>query len=124
MLWYIFGFANFPAFLYIYRRAGWSQSFPLKIFFSCSLGGGGGRSFSVPCCASWWPKLPESHLKNSAVTFSLKSQYLGRTPTGACNDAPFSEGFLEGFSRLLSRRFSEGFLEGALQWGFSGKKGS
>ena len=30
---------------------------------------------------------------------------VGRTPTGACNNAPFSEGFLEGFSRLLSRRF-------------------
>ena len=29
---------------------------------------------------------------------------LGRTPTGACNYAPFSEGFLKGFSRLLSRR--------------------
>ena len=33
---------------HIYRRGGWSQSFPLKIFFSCSLGGGG-RYFSVPC---------------------------------------------------------------------------
>ena len=30
------------------RRVGWNQSFPLKIFFSCSLGGGG-RYFSVPC---------------------------------------------------------------------------
>ena len=28
-----------------------------------------------------------------------------RIPTGACNYAPFSEGFLEGFSRLHSRRF-------------------
>ena len=28
-----------------YRRVGWSESFPLKIFFSCSLGGGG-RYFS------------------------------------------------------------------------------
>ena len=27
-----------------------ARSFPLKIFFSCSLGGGGGgRYFSVPC---------------------------------------------------------------------------
>ena len=32
---------------HIYRRGGWSQSLPLKIFFSCSLGGGG-RYFSVP----------------------------------------------------------------------------
>ena len=30
---------------------------------------------------------------------------IGRTPTGARNNAPFSEGFLEGFLRLLSRRF-------------------
>ena len=30
---------------HIYRGVGWSQSFPLKSFFSCSLGGG--RSFSV-----------------------------------------------------------------------------
>ena len=29
----------------------------------------------------------------------------GRTPAGACNNAPFSEGFLVGFSRLLSIRF-------------------
>ena len=37
---------------HIYRKAGWSQSSPLKIFFSCSLGGGGGgggRHFSVLC---------------------------------------------------------------------------
>ena len=34
-----------------------------------------------------------------------KNPLLGRTPTGACNNAPFSEGFFEGFSRLLSRRF-------------------
>ena len=32
---------------HIYRRAGWSQSFTLKIFVSFSLGGGGG-CFSVP----------------------------------------------------------------------------
>ena len=30
------------------RRVGWSQSFALKISFSCSLGGGGSY-FSVPC---------------------------------------------------------------------------
>ena len=36
----------FPAFPY-YRRVAWSQSFPLKVFFSCCLGGG--RYFSVPC---------------------------------------------------------------------------
>ena len=35
---------------HINRRGGWSQSSPLKILFSCSLGGGGGgRYFSVPC---------------------------------------------------------------------------
>ena len=34
---------------HIYRRGGWSHSLPLKIFFVCSLGGGGGgRYFSVP----------------------------------------------------------------------------
>ena len=33
---------------HIYRRGGWSQSLPLKIFYSCSLGGGGGRYLSVP----------------------------------------------------------------------------
>ena len=32
---------------HVYRRGGWSQTLPLKIFFSCSLGGGG-RYFSVP----------------------------------------------------------------------------
>ena len=37
----------FPAFPYL-PEGGWSQSFPLKIFFSCSLGGGG-RYFSAPC---------------------------------------------------------------------------
>ena len=26
---------------HIYRRVGWSQSSPLKIFFACSLSGGG-----------------------------------------------------------------------------------
>ena len=31
----------------MYRRGGWSQSLRLKIFVSCSLGGGG-RYFSVP----------------------------------------------------------------------------
>ena len=36
---------------HIYRTGGWSQSFTLKIFFSCSLGGGG-RYFSVPCQGS------------------------------------------------------------------------
>ena len=41
-LWVKLVFHHFP----IYRRDGWSQSFPLKIFFSCSLGG---RSFSAPC---------------------------------------------------------------------------
>ena len=34
--------------VHIYCRVGWSQSFPLKIFFSCSLGGGG-RYFSAAC---------------------------------------------------------------------------
>ena len=35
---------------HVYRRGGWHQSFTLKIFFSCSLGGGGGgRYFSVLC---------------------------------------------------------------------------
>ena len=39
-----YGFASFTAFPYL-----WSESAPLKIFFSCSLGGGGGgRYFSVP----------------------------------------------------------------------------
>ena len=33
---------------HIYRKGGWGQSSPLKIFFSCSLGGGG-RYFSVLC---------------------------------------------------------------------------
>ena len=41
-------FLVFTAFPYIYRRGGWRQSLPLKNFFSCSLGGGGGRYFSVP----------------------------------------------------------------------------
>ena len=40
----VFFFQNF----HTYRRGGWNQSFTLKIFFSCSLGGGG-RYFSVPC---------------------------------------------------------------------------
>ena len=35
----------------------------------------------------------------------IKERKIGRTLTGACNNAPFSEGFLEAFSRLLSRRF-------------------
>ena len=45
-----YGRYGFPVFLqhfHIYRRGGRSQSLPLKIFFSCSLGGGGGY-FSVP----------------------------------------------------------------------------
>ena len=44
------GLVLFFQHFHIYRRGGWRQSFPLKIFFSCSLGGGGGgRCFSVPC---------------------------------------------------------------------------
>ena len=43
-----YGFCWVFQHFHIYRRGGWSQSFPLKIFFSCSLGGGG-RYFSVPC---------------------------------------------------------------------------
>ena len=43
------GLLVFLQHFHIYRRGGWSQSFTLKIFFSCSLGGGGGRYFSVPC---------------------------------------------------------------------------
>ena len=45
-----YGFASFPAFPYLYRRGGWSQSFPVKSLFSCSLGGG--RYFSVPCISA------------------------------------------------------------------------
>ena len=40
--------SHFLQHFHVYRRGGWSQSLPLKIFFSCSLGGGGGRYFSVP----------------------------------------------------------------------------
>ena len=43
-----YGFASFSKHFHIYRRGGWSQSFTLKIFFSCSLGAGG-RYFSAPC---------------------------------------------------------------------------
>ena len=43
-----YGFASFLQHFHIYRRVAWSQSFPLKIFFSLCLGGGG-RYFSVPC---------------------------------------------------------------------------
>ena len=42
-----YGFASFLLHFHIYRRGGWSESLPLKILFSCSLGGGG-RYFSVP----------------------------------------------------------------------------
>ena len=42
--------------------------------------------------------------------------FLGRTPTRACNNAPFSEGFLEGFSSL--RRV----LKGVLQWVLMGRR--
>ena len=42
-------FASSSKIFHIYRRAGWSQSVTLKIFFSCSVGGVG-RYFSVP----WW----------------------------------------------------------------------
>ena len=45
-----FLFQNF----HVYCRGGWSQSFPLKIFFSCSLGGRG-RCFSVPWTRSQCP---------------------------------------------------------------------
>ena len=40
-----YGFPSFLQHVHIYRRGGWSQSLPLKIFFSCFLGGGG-RYFS------------------------------------------------------------------------------
>ena len=46
-----YGFAGFFQHFHIYRRGGWSESVPLKIFISCSLGGGG-RWFSVPCQGS------------------------------------------------------------------------
>ena len=43
-----YGFASFFQNFHIYRRGGWSQTSPLKIFFFCCLGGGG-RYFSAPC---------------------------------------------------------------------------
>ena len=43
-----YGFPSFCSIVHMYRRGGWSQSLPLKIFFSCPLGGGGSRYFSVP----------------------------------------------------------------------------
>ena len=52
-----YGFASFSSFFqhfHIHRRGGWNQSFTPKIFFSCSLGGGG-RYFSVPCSPPPFP---------------------------------------------------------------------
>ena len=47
----------------------------------------------------------------------------GCTPRGSYDHTLFLEGFLEVFSRLLSRRLSGGFLEG-LAMGFRERKGS
>ena len=58
----------------------------------------------------------------TSLLFECFPFFLGRTPTGACNNAPFSEGLSEGFSRLLSRRLQEGFLEGVLQWALMGRR--
>ena len=49
---------------HIDRRGGWSQSFPLKIFFSCCLGGGGGGGGGGLC-------LSDSCLFSDACTGAL-----------------------------------------------------
>ena len=56
---------------------------------------------------------------------AIKSVFLGRsTPTGACNHAPFSEGFL---TRVLETAFEKVLrrvLGRCLAVGFNGKEGS
>ena len=47
-----YGFSSFFQHFRIYRRGGWSQGFPLKSFFSCSLGGGGRYFFEPLFCGS------------------------------------------------------------------------
>ena len=48
-----YGFASFFLQFHKYCRGGWNQSFTLKDFFPCSLGGGG-RYLSAPCGTSYF----------------------------------------------------------------------
>ena len=80
-----YGFASFFQHFHIYRRVGWSQSFPLKIFFSCSLGGGG-RHFSVPwfwCGKVLWAGLSRRHVRraNFARFFFLTYEFFRTSST-------------------------------------------
>ena len=55
--------------------------------------------------------------------FSTLRSSIGRAPRGSCNNAPFSEGFLEGFSTLLFEKVLRRVLR-CLPVGFNEKKGS
>ena len=74
---------------------------PSKSAMFCGANGTAHRdSFRMHLSIKFGKEIPSRNLCEKGSVLLI-----GRTPAGACNNAPFSEGFLEGFSRLLSRRF-------------------
>ena len=79
------------------------------------------KSLAIAIVRFWCAKVPTVPLEQMFFCFNAVS--LGRTPTGACNNPPFSEGFLEGFSRLQEGSHRR-VLRRCLAVAFNGKRGS
>ena len=109
-----YDFPSFPRHFHIYRRGGWSQSLPLKIFFSCSLGGGG-RYFSILSKGSYSPRGRSGHLLETAFSEPLQRTLLRTLFHCKTHSKPHSENPspepLQNLLRTLPRTFSEPFLE-------------
>ena len=90
--------------------------------------GGGGYSFSV----HYTVLMQSIAHQDSEITLGrpivsaywMGDETLWRTPTGACNNAHFSEGFLEGILETAFEKVLRRVLRRCLAVGFRGRKGS